>query len=113
MTRTTSSIVSLIILCLLLLLGGAAHGQQASASNQPSATAQPADAQKPESIEQQDTAAKKNHTLRPLIDRPGTDCLNYKLDVMSLKANNVQMFWKQGDCIRVYLITNNPFLFKY
>src|SRR5271156_5561417 len=112
MRRTTSSIVSLIILC-LPLLGRDAHGQQASASNQPSSTAQPADAQKPESIEQQDTAAKNNHTLRPLIDRPGTDCLNYKLDVMSLRANNVQMFWKQSDCIRVYLITNNPFLFKY
>jgi hypothetical protein len=50
--------------------------------------------------------------LHPLNDNPGTECLQYDLDVMSLKSNNVQMFWKQSDCIIVH-VTNNPFLFKY
>jgi hypothetical protein len=49
------------------------------------------------------------HTL---IDDPGTDCLNYQLDVVTLKANNTQIYWKADDCIRIY-ISNNPFLFKW
>ena len=49
----------------------------------------------------------------PLNDKnPGTGCLPYDLDVVSLVSNNVQMFWKQTDCITVH-VTNNPFLFKY
>lgn len=58
------------------------------------------------------TAALGQDKLKPLIDDPGTECLDYQLDVVSLKTNNVQMFWKQNDCILVHL-TNNPFLFKY
>lgn len=49
----------------------------------------------------------------PMDDKnPGTGCLPYNLDVVSLVSNNVQMFWKQTDCIVVH-VTNNPFLFKY
>lgn len=58
------------------------------------------------------TVALGQDKLRPLIDNPGTDCLDYQLDVVSLKTNDVQMFWKQNDCILVH-ITNNPFVFKY
>jgi hypothetical protein len=49
---------------------------------------------------------------KALNDDPGADCENYNLDIMGLKASTMQMYWKQKDCIRVY-VTNNPFLFTY
>jgi hypothetical protein len=57
-------------------------------------------------------SAAKAQTPQPLNDNPGKDCLEYKFDVASLKDSNHKIFWKQDDCIRVY-VSNNPFLFKY
>jgi hypothetical protein len=48
----------------------------------------------------------------PLNIPPGVKCLDYELNVMTLVANNTQMFWKESDCIIVH-VRNNPFVFKY
>jgi hypothetical protein len=113
MTKITSStILSLFILSLLAFVGPAAQGQHTPGSSQDSSASQATGGQKEDSLKQQDADAKKTHTLRPLIDNPGTKCLDYTVDVVPLTANNLQMFWKQGDCILVH-VTNNPFLFKY
>ncbi|HEY6767445.1 MAG TPA: hypothetical protein VI386_22015 [Candidatus Sulfotelmatobacter sp.] len=51
-------------------------------------------------------------TPQALNDNPGVDCLEYKLDIVTLKDNNHKMYWKQDDCIRIHVV-NNPFLYTY
>ncbi|MFZ0774247.1 MAG: hypothetical protein ACLP56_20570 [Candidatus Sulfotelmatobacter sp.] len=57
------------------------------------------------------TEAKSERELNRGLNA-GKACLDYKLEIPSLVDNDHRMFWKPGDCIRVY-VTNNPFLFKY
>ena len=111
MKRATLSAILSVIMLNLFVLG------LACAQTQPPPQPAPLNNQAPPSnqtlsLEEQDKIAKKDHKLRPLIDSPGTDCLDYQVDVVKLTANNTQMFWKQSDCIRIH-VTNNPFLFKW
>ena len=47
-------------------------------------------------------------TPLPLNDNPGTECLDYRLDIGTLKTNSLRIFWKEKDCIRITVV-NNPF----
>ena len=56
-------------------------------------------------------AAKAQTAIKALNDDPGIDCLDYKLDALTLVDYHHQIYWKQHDCIRVH-VKCNPFLFK-
>jgi len=57
---------------------------------------------------------KKQESSKPSKNKAEQKCrpFDYHIDVVTLDTNHEEMYWKQNDCIRVF-VTNNPFLFKY
>jgi hypothetical protein len=100
MTKITSStILSLFIASLLALAAPAVKAQTTSSAIPETTPAPPA-------TQPSEKKSSKN-----------VDCFDYPLNIVTLnivklKDQTHEMFWKQDDCIRV-LVTNNPFLFKY